>query len=152
MKLASALLLSLLLSFGLLAQDVSKTRATIEGVVTKYPDGQPVKKALIELIAENQAEGGDYTALTDIDGKFRIEAILPGRYHLFAERTGLLDAERQRGRIDGLALIAAAELNELSKTAQTFAVDAKQPAGVRKEAAFSLEQLEKRPSPGNPSR
>jgi len=32
MKLASAILLSLLLSFGLLAQDASKTRATIEGL------------------------------------------------------------------------------------------------------------------------
>jgi len=124
MKLASAILLSLLLSFGLLAQDASKTRATIEGVVTKDPDGQPVKKALIELIAENQAEGGDYTALTDIDGKFRIEAILPGRYHLFAERTGLLDAEKQRGRIDGriLTLAAGQEVRDLQLKLQAAAV------------------------------
>src|SRR5262252_1431876 len=124
MKLASALLLNLLLSLGLLAQDASKTRATIEGVVTKDPDGQPVKKALIELIAENQVEGGDYTALTDIDGKFRIEAILPGRYHLFAERTGLLDAEKQRGRIDGriLTLAAGQELRDLHLKLQAAAV------------------------------
>jgi len=124
MKLAAALLLNLLLSLGLFAQDASKTRATIEGVVTKDPDGQPVKKALIELIAENQVEGGDYTALTDIDGKFRIEAILPGRYHLFAERTGLLDAEKQRGRIDGriLTLAAGQEVRDLHLKLQAAAV------------------------------
>jgi protocatechuate 3,4-dioxygenase beta subunit len=124
MKLASALLLSLLLSLGLLAQDSSKTRATIEGMVTKDPDGQPVKKALIELIAENQEDGGDYTALTEVDGTFRIEAVLPGRYHLFAERTGLLDAEKQRGRSDGriLTLAAGQELRDLHLKLQAAAV------------------------------
>ncbi len=124
MKLASALLLSLLLSLGLRAQDSTKTRATIEGIVTKDPDGQPLKKALIELIAENQAEGGDYTALTDPDGTFRIEGILPGRYHLFAERAGLLDAEKQRGRSDGriLTLAAGQELRDIRLKLQATAV------------------------------
>ena len=50
-----------------MAQDSSSSakkaeRATIEGIVTKDPDSQPVKKALIELIAENQSEAGNYTA------------------------------------------------------------------------------------------
>jgi hypothetical protein len=85
------------------AQSAAKpsSRGAIEGIVTKDPDGQPVKKVVIELIAENQSEGGDYTAVTGLDGAFRIEGILAGRYHLFAEHTGMLDGDRNRGHIDG---------------------------------------------------
>ena len=124
MKLASALLLSWLLSTSVFAQEPAKSRAAIEGLVTRDPDGQPVKKAIIELIAENQAEGGDYTALTSPDGAFRIEGIVAGRYHLFAERTGLLDAEKQRGRTDGriLTLTAGQELKDLHLRLQAAAV------------------------------
>lgn len=124
MKLAFAILFTVLLSLGLLAQDATKSRAAIEGLVTRDPDGQPVKKALIELIAENQAEAGDYTALTDSDGAFRIEGIIPGRYHLFAERTGLLDSEKERGRTDGriLTLAAGQELKDLHLRLQAAAV------------------------------
>jgi len=124
MKLASALLLSLWLSITPLAQEEAKSRATIEGFVTKDPDSQPVKKVLIELIAENQSQTGDYTAITGPDGTFRIENVLPGRYHLFAERTGFLDSEKQHGRSDGrlLTLTAGQELTELHIRLQAAAV------------------------------
>jgi len=89
---------------------VSVTKgATVEGIVVKEPGGEPVKKALVELIAENQAQGGDYTALSGPDGTFRVDSVLPGRYHLFAERTGLLEADRQRSRGDGRVLTLAAD-------------------------------------------
>ena len=103
---------------------VSSKRAVVEGTVTKDPDSQPVKKALIELIAENQAEGGDYTALTSADGSFRIENILPGRYHLFAERSGFLDADKNRGHSEGriLALRAGQDLNDVHIRLQAAAV------------------------------
>ncbi len=53
--------------------------AAIEGIVVKRSDGRAdVKKALIELIAEDQAAGGDYTTVTGADGSFRIEGIIPG--------------------------------------------------------------------------
>jgi len=103
---------------------VSSKRAVVEGTVTKDPDSQPVKKALIELIAENQAEGGDYTALTAADGSFRIENVLPGRYHLFAERSGFLDADKNRGRSEGriLTLHAGQELTGVHIRLQAAAV------------------------------
>lgn len=101
-----------------------ESRAVIEGIVVKDPDGQPVKKALIELIAENQSEAGDYTAITGPDGMFRIESILPGRYHLFAERTGLLDTDKQRGRSEGriLTLTAGQEVKDIQIRLQAAAV------------------------------
>jgi carboxypeptidase family protein len=99
-------------------------RAAIEGVVTKEPGSEPVKKAVIELIAENQSEGGDYTAVSGPDGGFRIEGIVPGRYHLFAERTGMLEADKHRARADGrvLTLGAGQELKDLRIRLQAAAV------------------------------
>ena len=127
MKLASALLLILTLSASVFSQDAKpqgSKRATVEGMVTRDPDSQPVKKALIELIAENQSEAGNYTAMTSADGTFRIDNILPGRYHLFAERTGLLDLDRQRRHTDGqiLTLAPGQELKDLHLRLQAAAV------------------------------
>jgi len=76
-------------------------KAAIDGIVTKDPSGEPVKKVLVELIAENQKEGGDYTGTSGPDGAFRIDNILPGRYRLFAERTGFLDIDKHHGRSEG---------------------------------------------------
>jgi hypothetical protein len=100
------------------------SRAVIQGMVTKEPGSEPVKKALIELIAENQAEGGDYTAISGADGGFRIEGIVPGRYHLFAERTGFLEVDKHRARSDGrvLTLAAGQELKDLRIQLQAAAV------------------------------
>jgi len=100
------------------------TRAMVDGVVTKDPSGDPVKKALIELIAENQAEGGNYTAVTGLDGAFHIEGVVPGRYHLFTERTGFLDVDKHRSRTEGRVLTVAAgqELKDLHIRLQAAAV------------------------------
>jgi hypothetical protein len=102
-------LLILLLASGAAAQTAGvaqkgTARATIDGLVTKDPGGDPVKKALIELIAENQAEGGDYTAVTGSDGMFHIDGIVPGRYRLFTERTGFLEVDKHHSRSDGRVL------------------------------------------------
>lgn len=99
-------------------------RAMIEGIVTKEPGSEPVKKVLVELIAENQAEGGDYTAVSGADGSFHIEGIVPGRYHMFAERTGLLEVDKHRARSDGrvLALTAGQEVKDLRIVVQAAAV------------------------------
>ncbi len=130
MKPHSACLLIVLIGVCALAQVSGNTagkpagRSAIEGVVTKEPGSEPVKKAVIELIAENQAEGGDYTAVSGPDGGFRIEGILPGRYHLFAERTGMLEVDKHRTRADGrvLALGAGQELKDLRIRLQAAAV------------------------------
>src|SRR6266705_5032496 len=62
--------------------------ATLAGTVVKEPGNQPLKKVLLHLIAEDQKQGGNYTADTDSEGHFRIEKIQPGRYRLLLEKTG----------------------------------------------------------------
>jgi len=128
MRLIFPMMMAILVGASALAQEPGllqpTKRAAIEGLVTKEPGSEPVKKALIELIAENQTEGGDYTAITGADGAFRIENILPGRYRLFAERTGFLDADKNRGHLDGrvLTLTAGQELKDIRIQVQAAAV------------------------------
>jgi len=64
--------------------------SSITGIVIKEPGSEPLKKVLVQVIAENQKEGGNYTATTDTDGRFHIENVQPGRYRLFLERTGFV--------------------------------------------------------------
>jgi len=102
----------------------NRTTASVQGRVAKDPGGEPVKKALIELIAENQNEGGDYTAVTGGDGSFRVEGVVPGRYRLFVERTGYLEVEKHHTRSDGrvLALTAGQEMTDVLVRLQAAAV------------------------------
>ena len=140
MKLACACLLTVVLGTGALcaqnpaadtnasassaATEGHPAKAVVSGVVTKDPGGETVKKALIELIAESQNEGGNYTAVTGVDGSFRIENIAPGRYRLFAERAGYQEIDKRHRRTEGrvLALAAGQELKDLVIRLQAAAV------------------------------
>jgi hypothetical protein len=106
------------------AQTSAPAQATLGGIVTKDPGNEPVKKALIELIAESQNDGGNYTALTGADGGFHIENIAPGRYHMFVERTGYQEIDKHHRRTDGrvLTLNAGQELKDLVIRLQASAV------------------------------
>src|SRR5713226_4741436 len=136
MKLAcTSLVAVLLVCCGLVAQspttDISSSsaaghpaKAVVAGVVIKEPGSEAVKKALIELIAESQSEGGNYTAITGADGSFRIENVAPGRYRLFVERTGYQEIDKHHRRTEGrvLSLTAGQELKDLIIRLQAAAV------------------------------
>jgi len=79
-------------------------KASLEGRVVKEPSGEPVKKAIIELIGQDQQENGNYTATSDQEGHFQIHGIEPGRYQMFAERTGFIEVDQKRRRSRGLYL------------------------------------------------
>jgi len=100
------------------------SHATLRGIVTKDPGSDPVKKVLMELMAEDQSQGGNYTAVTEADGSFHIEGILPGRYRLFAERTGYLEVDSHRRQSDGLVLtlVAGQEVKDLMIRLQASAI------------------------------
>jgi Carboxypeptidase regulatory-like domain len=139
MKLSAACLLTVLWGAGVIfaqtvpgasnpATDANQlahpARALLGGIVTKDPGSEPLKKALIELIAESQSDGGNYTALTGVDGGFRIENIIPGRYRMFVERTGYQEIDRHHHRTEGrvLALTAGQEMKDLVIHLQAAAV------------------------------
>ena len=74
-------------------------KAVFSGVVTREPGSDPVKKALIELIAESPSEGQNYTALSAADGSFRMENITPGRYRFFVERAGFQEVDKHHRKV-----------------------------------------------------
>ncbi len=107
MRLRRLSVFSALFTITLWAQNLAPqkdTKCMLQGTVLKEPTSEPIKKATIELITENQQEGGNYTAVSDQDGHFQIEGIEPGRYRLFAERTGYIEVEKKQHRSSGVVL------------------------------------------------
>ena len=108
MKPAILCVCSLVLASGVAgqAQDASKNpaQASLEGRVVREPSGEPLKKAILELIGHDPEESGNYTATSDPEGHFRISDILPGRYLLFVERTGYIEVDKKRRRAEGTAI------------------------------------------------
>ena len=78
--------------------------ATLAGTVVKEPGSQPLKKVLLHFIAEDQKQGGNYTADTDSEGHFRIEKIQPGRYRLLLEKTGFHQVNLRGHQSEGAIL------------------------------------------------
>jgi protocatechuate 3,4-dioxygenase beta subunit len=89
-------LLSLLLSLPAQTPPPAQKAGSIAGIVTSEPGSAPLKKVLVQVVAENQKEGGNYTASTDTDGHFRVDGVEPGRYRIFFERRGFV-AINERG-------------------------------------------------------
>ena len=132
MRLFSILLLACLCSVGLRApsfgqapDDESKQQtATLSGTIVKDPGGEPVKKVVVELIADEHDRGANYTAVSGLDGTFRIVGIRAGQYRLFVEKSGYLEMEKNRPRQDGrlLALVAGQEMKGMVVRLQAAAV------------------------------
>jgi hypothetical protein len=106
------------------SEQTSNADASIAGIVTKEPGSEPVKKAVIELIAESQSNGANYTALSGGDGAFSIENIVPGRYRLFVERTGFREIDKRQRPVEGrsLTLTAGQQAKDLAIHVQAAAV------------------------------
>ncbi len=81
-----AIILAALLPAHAQAPATPAKASSISGTVVKEPDSEPLKKVLVQIIAETQGES--YTASTDADGQFRVENVAPNRYRIFVERTG----------------------------------------------------------------
>jgi hypothetical protein len=86
------------------ASSESAHLSLVEGTVVKDPGSEPLKKAVVELIAESQNDGSNYTAVTGPDGRFQIENIAPGRYRMFVERTGYLESSKNHRASEGRVL------------------------------------------------
>lgn len=74
--------------------------SSIAGTVVKEPGSEPLKKVLVQVVAEDQKQGGNYTATTDADGHFRMENVVPGRYRLFMEKTGFVEVNGRGFKAD----------------------------------------------------
>jgi len=90
------------------------TKGSVTGIVICEDTGKPARFATVNLTAapakDNKGKDEDplpalESADTDLDGRFRMEAVEPGRYYAFATLEGYLDPQRAIDftRLEGLA-------------------------------------------------
>jgi hypothetical protein len=95
------------------AKKPDPTKGAVTGIVLCADTGKPARFATVTLSAvpqkDEKAEKGaplpaTETTMTDLEGRFRLEAVEPGRYYAFATLEGYLDPVRglDIGRIDAL--------------------------------------------------
>jgi hypothetical protein len=68
------------------------SRPSVQGKVLQEPDGQPIKKANIQLNGRTGPAAAQYSAVTDAEGQFRIDDVQPGQYVVVVEHTGLVQS------------------------------------------------------------
>jgi hypothetical protein len=83
------------------AKKPDPAKGVVTGVVTCADTGKPARFATIHLVAvpkeDAKADGQTpepESTLTDLDGRFRLEAVEPGQYFALATMEGYLDPER----------------------------------------------------------
>jgi len=95
-----------LLSFLLLTTVVSaqpaasrSAKCTVEGQVVQQASGLPIRKVDVRLFSVGEyqeSEDSKYTAVTDAEGRFKIEGVKPDRYRLAFQHAGFIDVEKRR--------------------------------------------------------
>jgi len=73
---------------------------SLSGTIVDEPGSHPVKKVLVQVVAEDQKQSANYSSTTDTDGHFHVENIIPGRYRVFFEKTGLAEVNSRGHRAD----------------------------------------------------
>src|ERR1035437_4284600 len=83
-----------------LAKKPDPTKGTVTGIVLCADTGKPARFAMVNLTGapkpDEKSDDGDLmpaseSTITDLDGRFRMEAVEPGRYFAFAILEGYLD-------------------------------------------------------------
>ena len=101
MNIWRTLLSFLLLTAVVRAQSAASRPAncTVQGQIVQQASGMPIRKVDVWLysVGEYQeSEDIEYTAVTDAEGRFKIEDVKPGRYRLFFQHAGFVDVEKRR--------------------------------------------------------
>jgi protocatechuate 3,4-dioxygenase beta subunit len=73
-----------------------QTQCKIEGLVIQDPGGRPIRKVNIRVAADGAQEDRSYATVTDGEGRFQIEGMVPGSYRVFLDRMGFLPIEKHR--------------------------------------------------------
>jgi hypothetical protein len=61
---------------------------TVQGQVLQEPGDQPIRKASVKLRSDEQVSGEKYSAMTDEQGRFKIEEVKPGPYRVVVFHQG----------------------------------------------------------------
>jgi protocatechuate 3,4-dioxygenase beta subunit len=82
--------------------------STVTGRVVTAADSVPLKSARVVLVPERSGPGSIsvHSALTDADGRFKLEGIPAGRYRFFASHNGYVDQQFQSTGAEKGAVLA----------------------------------------------
>jgi len=92
------------------------SNCVVQGQIVQQPGGQPIRKVNVELygVAEELGGEADLVALTDANGRFRIDNVKSGTYRVHYYRSGFVDAEmRHHGSGMLLSLEPGQEIQDL---------------------------------------
>jgi protocatechuate 3,4-dioxygenase beta subunit len=65
---------------------------SIQGKVLQEPDGQPIRKANLQLNGRTGPTTAQYSTITDAYGQFRIDDVQPGQYVVVVEHPGFVQS------------------------------------------------------------
>jgi protocatechuate 3,4-dioxygenase beta subunit len=85
---------------------------SIQGKVLQDPDGQPIRKANVQLSGRKGPGEAKYSAVSDAEGQFRIDDVRPGQYDVVVERPGFVQSITGGRRIS-ISVQAGSGKNEL---------------------------------------
>jgi protocatechuate 3,4-dioxygenase beta subunit len=97
------------------------SRPSIQGKVLQEPDGQPIRKATVQLKGRKGPGDSQYSAITDTEGQFKIDDVQPGRYAVFVERPGFVQSGTG-GRQTSISVQPGSGKNDLNLHMQPAAV------------------------------
>jgi hypothetical protein len=69
---------------------------TVQGKVLQEPGDQPIRKASVKLSLDEQESGETYSAVTDEEGRFKIDEVKPGPYRVAVFREGYFTAYQRK--------------------------------------------------------
>ena len=93
---------------------------TIRGRVLQEPDGQPIRKANVELNGR-KGPAAQYSAVTDAEGQFTIEDVQPGQYRVVVEHPGFVQSNAG-GHLTTISVQPSSGRNDLILRMQAAAV------------------------------
>lgn len=94
---------------------------SVSGKVLQDPDGQPIRKADVQLNGRRGRDEAKYAAVTNAEGQFSIDDVQPGRYDVVVERPGFVQSVTGGRRIM-ISVQAGSEKNDLILHMQPAAV------------------------------
>ena len=77
---------------------------SIQGKVLQEPGGQPLRKANLQFSAQDGQSSSQYSATTDIEGRFKIDDVKPGRYMVTVEHPGFVQSATSGRRSTSILL------------------------------------------------
>ena len=94
---------------------------SIQGKVLQEPDGQPIRKANVQLNGGKGPGETKYSVVSDAEGQFRIDDVQPGQYYAVVERPGFVQSATG-GRRTSISVQAGSGKNELILHMQPAAI------------------------------